>query len=383
MKRYILPSFLFLFTQQINAQNRTIDSLRHLIDKATTDTQKLNFSNELVYNLGEINIDSSIILAKENINAAKKINYKEGEADALRLLAANYLRQGDYFSAEKNLKISEAMSIGLDDSSRISKIYSQYGMIYGMQSKYDSSIYYYHKSIDIDERHNDLHLLATAYGNLAIGYQMQSDFPQALLYQLKSLKISEQQNDVNGQAYTQMNLGNTYANMGDTSRSEIALLKGITLAKSIGVTNVELYGYSNLASLHSHSKKWQSSFNYAMKAADLAKKTGDAGIEAASLSKAALAMANMQQYAKAETLNKKAMDISDSSNQPFNIFQTYSAMGGILILQKKYKEAISFFEKSIHLLSITDRYDESAGEAYAGLAICCMIKPYQILKQQQ
>ena len=370
MKQCVLFLLLSLFITYANAQNAAIDSLNRLISEAQTDTARINLAIKKIYLLGEINIDSAIVFGNKIIEETKKINYKKGEADALITMTANFSVKGNYSLAEKYLKNAEAISSSLKDSSSFARIYSAYGMMYGMQSKYDTSIRYYEKSKNIAERLGDKKLLATSYGNLAIGYQMQSNFPQALIYQQKSLKIAEEQHDISAQAYTMMNMGNTYQNIGDTVRSEQAILKAIDLAKSIGIKNVELYGYSNLATLYAILNKWDKSYDFGMKAATLAQAMGDAGIQAASISKAATALAKNKKFAQAETLNTSAMAIADSSRQPFNIYQVYSAMGDILRLQEKYKDAIPFLEKSIHMLKDADRYDAPVAETYNDLSVC-------------
>ena len=59
----------------------------------------------------------------------------------------------------------------------------------------------------------------------------------------------------------------------------------------------------------------------------------------------------------------KAVTLADSSGQPLNIFQAYSAMGAVLKAQEKYKEAIPFLEKSIASLGKSDIYEQGIGEA--------------------
>jgi two-component system, NtrC family, sensor kinase len=370
MKQCIIFLSLSLFINYADAQNAAIDSISRLINKAKTDTERINLGVKKIHLLTEVNIDSSMILGKKVIEEAKKINYQSGEADALINMAANFSLKGDYISAVQSLKNAEEICSLLKDSSRFARLYGGYGMMYGIQSKYDTSILYYEKTIGIAERLGIKKLLSSSYGNLAIGYQMQSNFPQALVYQQKSLKLAEEQNDVSSQAYTLMNMGNTYQNIGDTLGSEKALLKGISLAKSIGIKNVELYGYSNLATLYFLVNKWDKCYTFAMNAAELAKTMGDAGIQASSISKAALALAKNKRYSEAETLNKNAMAIADSSGQQFNIFQVYGNMGAILRFQEKYKEAIPFLEKSIHMLKDANRYDDGIAQVYSDLSIC-------------
>ena len=370
MKKSIVALLFCLFTSSAFTQKLTIDSLDHLIRGAKTDTGRINLVNKKISRLGEINIDSSMSLARENIADAKRINYKKGEADILLNIATNFSRKGNYDSAKVSLAEAQEIAYSLKDSLIIARLYSGYGMLYGIQSKYDTSILYYEKALGINERLGNKEVLSSNYGNLAIGFQMQSNFPQALLYQQKSLKLAEEQNNISSQSYTMMNMGSTYQNMGDTLRAEKAILKAIDLAKSEGLRNVELYGYSNLASLYTELNKWSEAYTYAMRAAGLAKTMGDAGIQAASMAKGAMALAKEEKYTEAEALNNRAISIADSAGQPLVIYQSRSTMGAILKLQGKYQEAIPLLEKSIHTLKDADGYDESIANAYADLSLC-------------
>ncbi len=187
MKRYIIILVLSGFINYSFAQSAVIDSLSRLISEAKTDTARINLTNQKIYRLSEINIDSSMSLAKKIIEDAKKINYKKGEAEALLNMATNFSRKGDYASARHSLEDAEVISKALNDSLLISRVYSGYGMMYGIQSKYDTSTTYYQKSIGINERLGNKKALGTGYGNIAIGYMMQSNFPQALIF--KAIKL--------------------------------------------------------------------------------------------------------------------------------------------------------------------------------------------------
>jgi two-component system NtrC family sensor kinase len=243
-------------------------------------------------------------------------------------------------------------------------------MLFGMLAKYDSSIYFYEKSIGIYERGGNEKSLSSSYSNIAIGYQQQSNFAEALFYQQKGLRIAEKNKNEVSMAYTLMNMGNTYSNMGDTARAEENILKAITLAKKNTLRNVELYGYSNLASMYMKQNKWEQVHEYGMKAAELGASVGDYGIRAASMSKAATALAYLNRPAEAEALGKNAMSIADSSAQPFNIYQAYTSMGSILTRNGNYAAAIPYFEKGFAAIKSSDIYDISNGEVYNELSYC-------------
>jgi signal transduction histidine kinase len=369
MKFFITGLLIFLFTGTAQTQDAKLDSFDKLISKAGTDTARINLVNKKIVILSRINIDSSIDLSKKTIEEAKSINYKYGEATARLRLAINYCMKGAFGLAAENLNISKNIYQSLKDSLGLCNTFSGYGMMYGMQNKYDTSIRYLEKAIAIAERNNFKDNLNLYYGNIAIGHQMQSNFLKALQYQQKALDLANSKNDISGQAYTSLNMGLTYLNMEDTIRAQHFLLESVRLAKSDNIKNVELYGYSNLANLYSKKGEIKKAYEFAIKAARLGKEMGDYGIHAASLSKAAESLGDMKKFAEAEALAKQAITIADSSSQTYNIYQAHSAMGAILKQQQKFKEAISFLEKSVAVLENTDLYNEGVRVTYNNLSI--------------
>jgi len=370
MKRSAIVVLMFCSVLLTHAQSRKIDSMNNLINKATTDTARINLLVKKIKYVRNENIDSSIRLTKEILSEAQRAGYYKGIVDSRSNLVTSYCFKGDYKSAKENLQFLETFIKPSKDSIDYADMYGNYGMMYGMQSKYDTSIQFYEKAIGIYERHNSKTSLPSSYSNIAIGFQQLSNFPQALLYQQKGLKLAEENNDETTQAYTLVNMGITYTLMRDSARAEQAYRKSILLAEKNELKDVELYAYTNLSSLYINKSKWKDGYEFAMKAALLAEKMGDLGIQAASLSKAAISLANTGKFFEATDLAKKGILIADSSKQPLNIYKGYSAMGSVLNLQKKYAEAITFYEKGFTALNQTDAYDIDIGHTYRELSEC-------------
>ncbi len=368
MKLFISVLFICFCTSLSQAQRSKLDSLDRLISRSTSDTARINLVLQKISILS--NIDSAISLGKTVIEEAKKINYRTGEAEARQKLASKYNMKGEYQLAAENLAIAESIYGSLKDSLGLNYVLSGYGMMYGMQSKYDTSTRYFEAAIGIAERNGYTNELSNDYGNIAIGYQMQSKFSQALHYQLKALTLAKARNDIDDLAYVSLNIGQTYFAMGDTARAGQALFESINFAKSAGDKNVELYAYSNLAELYNEKNLLQNAYDYAMKAAMLGKEIGDQGIQAASLSKAARSLTEMKKFAEAEIAASQAISVADSSGQPLPIYQAYSAMGVLLKTMEKYKEAIPYFKKSITALHSSDIYNEAVGLTNYDLSLC-------------
>jgi len=370
MKNFALIGVLLLSGYFSYSQNKKIDSLDRLIAKAVSDTQKVNLAVSKMRILSEINLDSAIALANNTIEKAKHINYKEGEANARISLAGDYCFKGVYNAAKENLDATKQLLSEIKYPAALGKMYNSYGTMYSMQNKFDSSHIFYQKAIAAATLINDKRTLSTIFQNNAIAYQQQSDLPQALSYYQKALGISMQVNDEEGEAYIYVNMALTYDVLDDSVRAEQSFLKAEVLGKKLNLKNVLAYTYANLSSLYEEMHRFKDQYDFAMKAALLGRQMGDEGIEAASLSRAALALSSQNKFDEAQKLNRQSMIVADASKQPYNIYQAYSNMGVILHKQKKYNEAIPYFEKAFKSLTKSDIYSKEVGISYFDLSEC-------------
>ena len=368
--KVLFQIFFFLFCIAFSHAQNKVDSLNRLISKAKSDTQRINLTLEKFHALFNSNLDSAIILGNKTIQEAKAIGYKNGEAKARIALAIGYCFKGEYAMAKENLDISQKILSQIVDSATLAKMYGNYGVMYGMQSKYDSAHMFYKKAIAIAQMQPDKAFLSVVLENTAIAYQQQSNYPQALVYYQKALTISEQINDTEGEAYLNLNMATAFEQIDDTARALQYFFKAVNLAQKLNLKAVESYACANLSSLYGGMNKFKEEYDFGMKAALLAKETGDQGIQSSSLSRAALSLAMQNKFEDAEKLSRQSMIIGDSSNQPLNIYQTYSGMGSILKMQNKFKEAIPYYKKAFLSLTNADLYNKEIGGAYSDLSEC-------------
>ncbi len=368
MKYLLLICFVILSRLTLQAQNKKIDSVNNLIAKAATDTARINLLNAKATIYAENSLDSAINIASANSIKAKQLHYLKGEADANRIKGTALTQKGSFALAKQNLTMAEQLYQQTADSDGLNKVYRGYGMYYGRQSKYDSSIIFFRKNVEYDERNDRKKDLTSAYQNIAVSLTMSSQYQQALLYQGKALKLAESLNDVSTLAYINLNMGIGYSNVSDYPKSEELYLKAIKYARQANIKNVELYAYANLASTCSQLNRYGDMYDYAMKAAALGKQLGDYDIIASSLSRAGSALTSQKRYGEAEKLNLKAIAIADTAGSPLSIYQTYSDMGYLRREQQRYPEAVQFYEKGFAALKDADIYDSQIGDSYNGLS---------------
>ncbi|MFZ1799301.1 MAG: tetratricopeptide repeat protein [Chitinophagaceae bacterium] len=368
--KYLLFLILYLLClKNVPAQTPKLDSLNNLIAKAKTDTDRINLNLRKISLLGKSDLNAAISLANAQVEIAEKINYYKGVLNLRSQLGNKYIFTGDYKKALENIHFLETY-VKPEDSISYSGIYTMYGMMYGTKAMYDSSIFYYTKAIELCERlHYDVQL-PSHYSNIAISYQQLANYPMALMYQQKGLSLAQKTGDHENEANMLINIANTYYSIGDTVKAIQNYLNADEIAKKIHAKRIELFVYTNLSSIYIDTHDWVKAYDFAMKAANLASETGDVGQQAASLSTASMSLAYQNRFAEATQISKKAIILADSSTQPLNILQAYQGMGLIFFLQKKYKEAIPYFEKSIEALGGEDNYDQNIAEIYKNLSTC-------------
>ncbi|CAN5439554.1 hypothetical protein BH10BAC2_BH10BAC2_39110 [soil metagenome] len=369
LRKCLFAAVCYLCSFFSHAQKNKLDSLNQLISKAATDTARINLNLKKIDILGRSNLDTAIALCLQQLKLAEKQNYYAGVIALYIKLSNNYTFKGNYTAAAGNIAFLEKY-IKPDDSLHIAGLYGAYGMMYGVQAKYDSSIKFYTKAISINEKLNNKNDLRGNYANLAIGYQQLANFAKALEYQQRALKLAEDEKDLQLVAKTLLNMGNTYENIADSLKAEQYYLKAGALAEKNGFAIVQLYVYTNLATMYVRESHWEKAYYYAMKAAGMGGAVGDIGIQGASLAKAAVALANEKKFDEAATLAKRSITLADSSTQPLNIAQAYNAMGATLHLQKKYAEAIPYYEKGIGALDGASNYDQAFVLNYKDLSEC-------------
>lgn len=370
MKTLTLLLLLALQCSIVFGQDTRTDSLDKLISSATTDTAKVNLRLKKMQVFLNVNIDSSIAQGLEILEMARRINYYPGEKDARMQLATGYIYKADFKSGQAQLDYLGHFIKPIKDSADFGILYGRYGLMYSNQNKLDTSILFYAKAIDILERTTDTLSLITNYINIAVSYYQQSNFPMALLYNQKILETAEKIHDEADQAYAYINMAIVYSDMGDSVRAEKNFIHAADVGKKNGMKNIEVYACSNLATFYIEKKEWKKAYEFGMKAAALGGELRDQGIVASSYTKAAMAIANLGKMDSAIMLSDKAIAAANASGDPLRRSNVYAIRAAILKMQRRWQEAITFYEKGLSIIGKGDSYVQSYIDYYRDLSEC-------------
>ncbi len=240
MRMHLFGSILFLILlvprTQGFAQDKTIDSLQHVLRTAGEDTNRTNALNYLSarYNhqadyKSAMKYASEALLLCEKLlsnssymeNDKRRIALRRGMASALVNLASIYKEEGKYPEALQNYFNALKIVQELKNKSRIAVYNGSIGLLYWNQGSYDKALDYMGKSLRLNEELGDKRGVALQLGNMANVYSDQakgerlrarSDSLYALAFEYynRALRIDEEDDYGAGIALKLGNMGSVY-----------------------------------------------------------------------------------------------------------------------------------------------------------------------------
>ena len=165
------------------------------------------------------NLYKSEKIFTENLKLARSINYKNGEAKSLNLLAIIYYLMGNYEkSTEYNIKALQIFEEEKNYNS-LADAYGEYGYQMKRRELTKASNYMF-KGIKIAEEYNaELATLAKLYDNYGVIKEMEGKLDSALLLYKKALKIKYELNDTIGIPFSLNKIANAKALEGKFSEA--------------------------------------------------------------------------------------------------------------------------------------------------------------------
>ncbi len=121
IRLFAIIKFL-LFVTPVYAQNLKIDSLKEEIERQSEDTTKVDALNELSRSLMGVSLPDAIQIAEQASDLAKKLNYKNGNALALKNIGLGYYYQSDYLNVFEYWEGSLAIFKEINDQAGVANL---------------------------------------------------------------------------------------------------------------------------------------------------------------------------------------------------------------------------------------------------------------------
>ncbi len=239
MVRFLLLFCVLLGSATIYSQNKQqIDSINKLY------VQGLNIPQ-----------DSIVALFQKNIKAAEKISYELGVADGYSQLGLVYSYQGKYEESTKSTIEAITIYEKLKQTDKIAGYYA--GLGYSMKYRdLKNALYYMQKGKAVAEANKLEELLKDIYNNYGVLKEINNELDSALYYFNRGLEIKIKINDTIGIPYSWSNMAGAYGLQENFSKSREyfnkSLQQRLVWADSLGIAE----NYTQLGEVFMAEKKW-------------------------------------------------------------------------------------------------------------------------------
>jgi tetratricopeptide (TPR) repeat protein len=213
MKKVLALTAALIVLINASAQKPVADSLRVLLAKATTDTNRVTLLWNMASASNIYNPDTALLLSQEALFLAQKIKFAEGESRALGVLANSFLKIGNYPKALES----------------------------------------YLKKLKIEEKGNNPYNLASVIMNIGIVYTFQEEYRKALPYYFKADSIIRIENVTKLEYNSALNLGDLYDRLNVTDSAFIFFNRSLLIANRLA--NEDYIGASQVGIGHCYLKQ--------------------------------------------------------------------------------------------------------------------------------
>lgn len=268
----------------------------------------------------------------------------------------------DLASRERILGLMEALLPRIRDESCASIIYNNLGMIYTRMGRYDQAQSYHKRSLEIDEKNQDMEHpeVATSFNNLGMALRGKGDFNGAMVYVERALAIREKRlgSEHPDVAQSCSNLGVVLHDKGDLDGAMVYYLRALTIReKRLGSEHPDVaYSYSNLGTLLCEKGDFDGAVAYHKHA--LAIREKHLGLDhpdvATSCNNLGQVLYSKKDYEGASVYYERALVIREKQlgpNHP-DVATSCNNLGTVLHSKGDLDGAIAYFERALAIREI-------------------------------
>ena len=379
--KYIATALLFvLFSFTSNGQNKTIDSLKRVLQTQKEDTATVNTLNQLgvaLRNNGHYN--EAMAEIDKALQLAKKIKFRKGEGIAYDNKSSVYYNEGNYPAALKALEI--AIKIFHESGLKLEEAGSIISAAGICRQQYDieKSYQYYAGALKVYKEIGHKRGIGNVYAGIGDLQRLTDNFSEAIRSFLDALKTFEEIGSKAGIAEVSMDIGYTYFDIGDYPEA----LKYHQAAFDIFTQRKDEIPAAmcnrNLGDCYLKLSNYTEALNRCMAALESLTKWGDQSWVAVTytsigtiyeaMGAAELESGNKDAASKklAEALRYYLLGLKLNEITKFNLDESHYNLGNIYTRLNRLEEARNSFEKSLAIAKQVN-FKREVKNIYLGLS---------------
>lgn len=261
-EKFIVILLLFLSNFGFAQTPEAINNLQHQIAIAKDDTSRIKQQAYLclLYRLG--NSDSSLFYGQQALEAARKINYVQGEVLALQFMSITLVQMGNLpkalETAFKAIEIAKANEVK-DYSGALNAI----GEVYIVLKDYPKALSYLQEQKSQCEADGNIESLGYAKKDMAIAFEEMNQLDSAMFYDQQAMKDFQKINREEPQLYEIW--GNIKLKTGNKVEALNFYQKSLQVSLKNNERRTSSSAYIKLASFYKNINQPDSAIYYAKK----------------------------------------------------------------------------------------------------------------------
>jgi serine phosphatase RsbU (regulator of sigma subunit) len=346
--------------------------LKEMLDNenlAGNDTSHVNLLISICDSLYRTKPSEAITYGTEALELSRLLEFKNGEALALKYIGMGYYIQGEYAKTIDYFTRSKDVFLETGNKKGVANMLNNIGVIYNNFGDDARALDLYLQSLKISEEIRDSRRELTALVNIGLIYsKKQKTRDQAYEYYIRALKISQELAYLDGIATVTVNLGELFYNKGDYDKSLEYYVEALGVYQKTNSGNIP---YTLLSMGKAFSKKgdYENAVKYLLNALDMSRKNKsrlEEGQTLLELGKTYLQKGDfsqaLQYYRKSENIakdlgaNYELKEIYDGTAKLYSEIADFSNAYRYQVLESRLKDTLYANTSPSKLDSIVFQY---------------------------
>lgn len=308
------------------------------VDSLLTKAEKIMYKDPLeARQLGLITLTENHITDQE-------------KGRALKIVGGAYYVQGDYDLALEKFLDAFQIYQGISDTTKMSQLLSNIGLVYKNIEDYNNSLDYYAKALRLVNP-LDVSTKSRLFNNIGVVYQHLQKYDTAEYFQEESLLLKTQLGDKKGMANALTNLGNIAVAKGDFQLALTYHQKSLSMEQELNRDEGIAKSFNNIGSTYLKLKKYEPASKYAEEALRISMKLGTKEQLKQSYETLAICAAERGEFRKAYSYQSLLTETKDSLMNE-DVSRKLGQLESRLELASKQSEIEKLaFQNEINLLS--------------------------------
>ena len=309
------------------------------------DTSKIIALNLLSKQTYASDLVGSRQLADKALEVSRGIDFRKGEAEALRNIANVLMRQGQFTQALEHCTEAAEIYTSLGDQSGIADILNTTGMVHNQQGQYALALEKFTEALKIRQALGQKQFMSMLIENIGIIHFRQGDYRLALEFFQECLQVYTDLGNEGAASKILVNIGATYNKLNMPEAALEAHQKSLTFFEK---TNSQLglsIAYNNIGSVYFTLKDYRKAIDSYTKSLELKKKLNDKRGTAVSLANLAEAHMMLNELDKAKQNINESLLIAEEIGSMEQVKAAYEMLSKLHEKSRDFEKALIFERK--------------------------------------